>query len=441
MTATDEARARRRPRLPVVLREEPQYRLLFAGQLLSVVGDRMTAIVLPFAVLAVGGGLAGVAIVSTAQFAPFAVLALPAGVWSDRFDRKRILIASDTVRLVCQLVAATLLLTGTAGVTSLAILAALYGAADAFFAPAFTGLLPRTVAMHNVQGANAVLGATRSTGAIVGPVLAGLVIAYAGGPGVAVLVDAGTFAVSVACLVFLRPHPPQSGTDAEPPTSTHFFGGLKEGWVEVRSRPWVLWFLGGMGCYSVIVLPAIFVLGPVLADREMGGARAWSIITAGFGVGALLGNFVLLRWRPRHALRIASLMLIGSSCQAGIIGSGLGVWVIAGLEVLAGVCVTLFFTLWDTTLQEHIPDRALSRVSSYDYLLSVGCIPVGNIVAGLVSSAVGLRPALIGMSVLGIGASVVVAAVPSIRHLRRAGVEPTANKAVTGNASHPSVSA
>src|SRR4029079_18918797 len=134
-----------RPRLPAVLRDEPQYRLLFGGQVLSIIGDRVTSIVLPFAVLSVGGRVGEVAIFSAAQFLPFAVLALPAGVWADRHDRKRVLITSDVVRLVVQLTAGLLLVTGRAEVVQLAVLATAYGAADAFFAPAFTGLLPSTV--------------------------------------------------------------------------------------------------------------------------------------------------------------------------------------------------------------------------------------------------------------------------------------------------------
>src|SRR6185436_329789 len=101
----------RRIRLPAVLRDEPQFRLLFGSQVLSILGDRVTAVVLPFAVLAVGGGVGEVALVSAAQFLPFAVLALPAGVWADRHDRKRVLITSDVVRLVVQLTAGLLLVT------------------------------------------------------------------------------------------------------------------------------------------------------------------------------------------------------------------------------------------------------------------------------------------------------------------------------------------
>ena len=131
----------RRIPVPAVLRQEPQFRLLFGSQVLSILGDRVTAVALPFAVLAVGGGVGDVALVSAAQFLPFVVLALPAGVWADRLDRKRILIGSDLVRLVCQLVAASLLLVGGASVPALVAIAAVYGAADAFFAPAFSGML------------------------------------------------------------------------------------------------------------------------------------------------------------------------------------------------------------------------------------------------------------------------------------------------------------
>ena len=406
-----------------MLRDEPQYRLLFSGQVLSIIGDRVTAIVLPFAVLSIGGRVGDVAIVSAAQFLPFAVLALPAGVWADRLNRKKILITSDAVRFVCQLTAATLLLTGHADVTDLVVLAAVYGAADAFFAPTFTGLLPGTVAPVNLQPANALIGLSYSTGSIAGPVLAAGLVAAAG-PGGALLFDAATFAISVSCLVPLRPGTVREGLGEEVLSATEeasepFLRSLHDGWSEVRNRPWVLAFLGGMASYHMIVLPAIFVLGPVLVHDELGGAKDWAIITAGFGIGSILGDVLLLRWRPRFALRVAALMLMGASCQAAFIGSGFGVWAIAGLEVLGGVCVTCTFTLWETSLQEHVPGKVLSRVSSYDYLTSTGLIPLGNLLSGVAVAAVGLHQSLFTMSALGISAALAVVAVPAVRHLPR----------------------
>jgi hypothetical protein len=412
---------RGRVRVPAVLRDEPQYRLLFGSQVLSILGDRVTSVVLPFAVLSVGGGVEQVALVSAAQFAPFAVLALPAGVWADRRDRKSILIGSDLVRLVTQLTAGLLLVSGQAQVLHLALLAGVYGAADAFFAPAFTGLLPSTVSPLNLQSANALRGLSSSVGAIAGPLLAGLLVAFAGGPGVAMLFDAATFVVSVALLAPLRPRIVDQVISDEDPRATtdHFWTSLTQGWSEVRSRSWVLAFLSGMAVYHAMVLPAVFVVGPVLAAQELDGASSWAVVTAGFGLGCVLGDLLFLGWRPRRALRVAGLMLVGASCQAAFIGSGFGTWGIAGLEVLAGVCVTGTFTLWETSLQEHVPAHALSRVSSYDYLATAGVIPLGNVLVGAAGAAFGLHASLFAMSVIGIGVAVAVASMPSVRALPR----------------------
>jgi predicted MFS family arabinose efflux permease len=414
----------RRLRVPAVLREEPQYRLLFGSQVLSILGDRVTSIALPFAVLAVGGGVGDVALTSAAQFLPFVLLALPAGVWADRWDRKRILITSDAIRLVTQAVAAVLLLTDTAHVAHLVVLAAVFGAADAFFAPAFSGLLPTTVAPANIQPANALRGLTFSLGNVVGPVLAGLLIAYAGGPGSALVLDAVSFGVSVVLLLPLRPRLVSDALAEEDPTATttSFGASLREGWGEVRSRSWVVGFLGGFSVYHVVVLPSIFVVGPVLMQQQYDGARSWALVTAMFGVGNILGDLLLLRWRPTYALRTGALMLIGSSCQAAIIGSHLPAWGIGVLELLTGVCVTGMFTLWETSLGEHIPSAALSRVSRYDYLSTTGVIPLGNLLVGFSAATFGLFPSLYGMSAIGIVAALLVIRLPSVRHLGRGAV-------------------
>ena len=406
-------------RLPTVLRDEPQYRLLFGSQVLSIIGDRVTMVALPFATLSVGGDVGDVALVSAAQFLPFALLALPAGVWADRYDRKRILIASDVVRMVCQLVAGLLLVTGNAGVGLLVAVAAVYGASDAFFAPSFTGLLPATVAPANLQPANALRGLTFSVASVAGPVLAATLVAFAGGPGGALLFDAATFAVSVALLLPLRPRVMEAHPDEDVAGTDHFWAGLRGGWREIRSRTWVLAFLAGLAAYHAVVLPAVFVIGPVLAEDELAGARSWALITAGFGIGCIIGDLVFLRWRPRFALRVAGLLLVGASTQAAIIGSGLTDWGIAGLELLAGICVTGTFTLWETSLQEHVPDRALSRVSSYDYLSSAGMIPLGNLVTGLAAAAYGVHVALVGMSVVGLLVALAVAVTPAVWRLPR----------------------
>ena len=116
-------------------------------------------------------------------------------------------------------------------------------------------------------------------------------------------------------------------------------------------------FLGSISVYHLAVLPAIFVIGPVLMDRELDGANSWAVVVACFGAGAVVGDLIFMRWQPAYALRVGALLLVGASCQAAFIGSGLGTWGIGVLEFFAGICVTGTFTLWETSLGEHIPSR------------------------------------------------------------------------------------
>jgi MFS family permease len=402
--------------LPAVLREERQFRLLFAGQALSIIGDRITVVVMPFAVLSIGGSTTDVGIVAAAGFVPFIVLGLIGGVIADRFERRRIMVLSDLVRLATQLTAGILLVAGHAEVWHLAALTALFGAADSFFIPAMGGLMPQTIDQpHHLQPANALRSMSVSTGMIIGPVIGGLLVALAG-EGTALIVDAGTFLASVVCLLALRPRVVERAEAPEP-----FLTDLKGGWHEVRTRTWVWSFLLAMVVYHVVVLPSIFVLGPVLMEEELDGAKSWAIITTAFGLGAILGDVVLMKWRPRFALRAAAIGLGIASCQAVILGSGLPIAAIAALEFCAAIGVSLSFTFWETSLQEHIPEASISRVTSYDYAVSAGMIPLGVIAAGPVSEAIGIHETLAGMTVVGILAAIACLAVPAVRNLPRGG--------------------
>ena len=405
--------------IPAVLRQEAQFRLLFTGQALSLLGDRIAYLALPFAVIGLGGDATAVGLVVAAQTIPFAGLSLAAGVWADRRDRRRIIIGSEGVRMICQIAAGVLLIGGVAEIWHLAALAFVYGAADAFFAPAVTGLLPQVVDTHHLQQANALRAMTISGSMVLGPAIGGTLVATVG-PGYAMLADALTFVVSIALLLRLRPNVLARAVEEEP----DFLSGLKGGWREVRSRSWVLAGLGSLLAYHVIVLPAIFVLGPVIAETDYGGARDWAIVTSAFGVGGVVGNLVLLNWRPPRPMAASLAFLLVASCQAAIIGSGLPIWAIAALEAVTGVGVAGYFTLWETSLQENIPEHALSRVSSYDFLMSVGSTPIGTALAGPVSVAAGLRPTMIGMTLLALAITLALLSVPGVRALRRPSARP-----------------
>jgi MFS family permease len=325
------------------------------------------------------------------------------------------MLASDGVRAVVQATAGTLLLAGSAEIWMLAALAAIYGTADAFFWPAMNGLLPETIESDVLQEANALLGGTQSVSNILGPVIAGILIAVVN-PGGAILLDAGTFLISIAFLLQIEAGALGAGGSEE---GEGFLDQLRGGWREVRSRTWVWTGLIALASYHVIVLPAVFVLGPILAEQELNGASSWAIITAGFGVGSVVGQVLIYRLKFARPLRASFVAFVIASSQAAIIGSGLPVGVIAGLEAVTGVAVSIAFTLWELSLQEHIPSRALSRVSSYDFTASVGLMPIGLALAGPLADAIGLHTALRLMSVVGMASALACLAVPAVRQLSR----------------------
>src|SRR3954454_10842929 len=217
-------------RLPAL--REPAFRNLFAGQALSRLGDRIAPVALAFGVIDSGGSAAELGLVVAAGTIPLALFAIGAGVWGERIPRRRVIIGSAAVRAVVQLVSGLLLISGNAEVWMLAALAAVYGTGDAFFWPAMNGLLPETIESDRLQEANALLGGTQSASNILGPVIAGVVIAVAD-PGGAILLDAATFVASIFFLLRIAPGALGAGArDGD----EGFLDQLRGGWREVRSR-------------------------------------------------------------------------------------------------------------------------------------------------------------------------------------------------------------
>ncbi|MGH2760984.1 MAG: MFS transporter, partial [Thermoleophilaceae bacterium] len=258
------------------------FRLLFLGQAVSVFGDRMVAVALAFAVLEVGGSASAVGLVLACATAPMVGSVLIGGVVADRSSRRAVMIGADIVRVGSQGAMAALLLTGTAELWMLAALAGVTGAATGFFNPASTGLLPEVVPAEELQPANALRSTAVSGGEIAGPLAAGVLVAAAGA-GWAMAVDAATFAVSALCLMRLRVPARVARAAAS------FVSDLREGWGAFRSRRWV-WTFVLYFAISNMLWGAWSALGPVVADRDLGGAAAWGTVLAAVGAGALVGS-------------------------------------------------------------------------------------------------------------------------------------------------------
>lgn len=363
-----------------------EFRLLFGGQAVSVLGDRIAVVALAFAVLEIGGSTSQVGLVLAAGALPLVATVLVGGGVGDRASRRTVMVAADLVRVASQGAMAALLIAGAAEVWMLALLAGATGAATGFFSPASTGLLPEVVLAEQLQPANALRASAAATGEILGPAVGGALVAAAGA-GWAMGVDAATFAASAACLALLRPPPRAAGRRSS------FVEDLREGWAVFRSRRWV-WSFVLYFALGNLLWGAWGALGPVVADRELGGAAAWGAVLAAMGVGALAGSLLAVRARPRRPLLLAAaadgLFALPLACLA----AAPPVALIACGALLAGAGMALAVALWESTLQRHIPSESLSRVSSYDWFGALAFAPLGLAAWGPIAAAIGTGVAL-----------------------------------------------
>ena len=163
-----------------ILREHPNFRRLWLGQVISAIGDRMVVVVLALYVTERTGDPAKVGIVLAAYTAPLVILLLLGGVWADRLPRQRIMIATDLVRFALHALLAALILAGAPGILLIAVIEAAFGAAEAFFRPAYTGLVPQTVPEHGIQAATAITSGALSAAELIGPAIGTLLFVVAG---------------------------------------------------------------------------------------------------------------------------------------------------------------------------------------------------------------------------------------------------------------------
>lgn len=322
------------------------------------------------------------------------------------------MVASSLLSGATQGAVALLLLTGSAEVWHLAVLAASNGTASAFFFPASQGVIPQTVPAGILQQANALLRLALNTSFIAGAAIGGLLVATVG-PGWAIAIDAATFAVG-ALFIGLMKLP--AGLRME---AASFLADLAVGWREFRSRTWLWVIVLQFSFIGAAVTGSFSVLGPVVAKEELGGAGSWGLILAAQSAGLFAGGLLALRFRPARMLFVATLAILLAGPELVALGIPLPVLAIAGFSFLAGVGIETFGVLWDTTMQQEIPADKLSRVYSYDALGSFVLIPVGQALAGPVAEVAGTRATLFGAAALVTVATLAVLLVPDVRSLKR----------------------
>jgi MFS family permease len=394
-----------------VLRERG-FRLYFAGQATSVIGDALVPVALAFAVLGVTGSATALGLVLAAGTVPTVLFVLFGGVWADRLLPRRVMIASDLVRALAQGGIAGLLLAGRATLAELMVLTALWGTAAAFFRPASTRALPDLVDAARLQEANGLMSTARNSANVLGPALAGILVAGAGA-GVALAIDAATFLVSALSLAAIGGHFARSAPSGGAQPS--MLAELRGGWREFVSRRWLFAIVVWAALFHFFVLAPYFVLGPLIAKTQLGGAGAWAAIATAFGAGTIGGSLLAMRLKTDRTLLLAVVPLALFALPVLALALGAPVAVDAPAALLGGLGIGVFGVLFGTAMQRDVPREALSRVSAYDWLGSLALLPLGFAVTGPAAQVFGAAPTLFVAAGWMLLSTLVLLLVPDVR--------------------------
>ena len=309
---------------------------------------------------------------------------------------------------------AVLSLTGDIRLWHLIVFAAVYGAASAFFMPAFEALVPSLVPEERLTEANALDQFLRPAMLwLLGPALGGLLVGGSGA-GWAFTVDAVTFLVSAGCLLRLTPRPTEAH---EPLTVRSTWLELREGFTLVRSQPW-LWvtFLAATFTYLLFLGPTEVLL-PYLVKNELGGdAHDFGMILAAGGLSAVAAAFLIGQTGlPGRVMTFTYLAWAGATLAVAGYGLATTRWQAMTAAALVSGLETLGAVAWTTTKQRRVPGDLLGRVSSFDWFISISLVPVSYAVTAPVAAVIGVRETLLGAGVVGALVTLGFLLVPGVR--------------------------
>ncbi len=389
------------------------FRLLWLSQSASVIGDALVIVAIGLYVTRLTGDPSDVGFVLTAYALPMVLFVLFGGVVADRFPRQSVMIAADVVRAVLHGTLALLIVTGAVQIWHMVVIGLLFGTAESFFRPAYTGLVPQTVPEDDIQGAQALGGVSRELASFASPALATALVLGVGGAA-AFGLDAATFVVSALLLRRVR-----TRSRGETGRRSTVLAELREGWGAVRVRPWVWGTILAFSAAILFALAPFFVLGASVAREVYGTDAVFGLANAAWGVGTITGAVVGSRWRPHRPMLAAMLAAVPWPACIALYGAGPPLAVVYTGMAVAGAGIGLFAVWWETALATRIPAHLLSRVSAWDWMGSLALLPLGYLLAGPAADAFGAVEVTIVGGLIGLLACALGLLPRSTRTLRR----------------------
>ena len=372
--------------------------LLWLGQAISLIGDGIYLVAIAWLVLDISNEPTALGLVGLAWTLPMVVALLISGVLSDRFERRRLMISADLLRLAAIGAIAALALAETAELWQVIALVVVYGIGQALFQPAFSAVVPDVVPRDQLLQANAVRELMEPLGLrFAGPALGGFLIAVFG-VGEAFVVDAATFGVSALAVSLMSRQPPareQTGGIGR---------DLMEGFAYVRAHAWLWATLTGAALFLLVTYGPMEVLLPYIIKNELGGdAATFGTVLAVGGLGSITAAVVLsITGLPRrHVTFMWTAWTVGVVMDVGLALAGAS-WQMCVLAFFSFGLATAGLLTWSMLMYTLVPTEMLGRVSSLDWFISIGLTPLSFALTGPIADTFGARETLAGAGILGL---------------------------------------
>ncbi len=402
------------------------FRLLWIGESVSLLGDQFYLIALPWLVLQLTGNALALGTVLALASIPRALFMIVGGAFVDRFSPRSVMFASNLFRMILVGLLGVLVLTNSIQLWMLYVLALAFGMADAFYFPAQTSMVPALLESDQLEMGNTLTQGMAMLSMFLGPVLAGIVITVLAGPsagatpgeegiGVAFALDSLSFLASLFALWLMHTH--KAAADGE---QTNVISSIKEGMNYVWNSALLRMILFLLIAINLLVTGPFEVGIPVLAKVNLAeGAAAFGILMSAYGGGALLG-IILAGVLPKPKASRFGVVLLGVTALLGIglillmISTSTPIVALISLGMGATMgYVNINFMTW---LQRRVPEQLMGRVMSLIMFASVGVAPVSSTLAGIILN-VSLPALFVGAGALMTVVTLIFASTPTIRHM------------------------
>ena len=376
------------------------FAFLWTGMTVSMIGDGIYYVAIAWQVLDIENRAGALALVGIAWSLPQVLLVLASGALSDRVERRHLMIAGDAIRLAAIATVGVLSIMDVLSIPLLLVLVAVYGAGMAVFQPAFTSITPAIVPAELLVQANSLAQLMRPFSMfLLGPLIGGVLIDWFS-PGVAFLVDAGTFAFSAVMILLMRTR----RVPRDPDEEGSFLADVLEGLRYVRRSRWLLIAMVAATVSLFAVWGPWETLVPVVVRNDLGGeGSALGLVFGAGGFGAVVtavafGQRGALPRKPVTAMYLAWALGMFGTAGFGLVSS---VWQAMTVAFVTEASITFLVVLWVTLVQRLVPDRLLGRVFALDWMISTGGVPLSFAATGPAADAFGHDATLIAAGLIG----------------------------------------